>query len=222
MEIYRRHAAHFWHVGTFVLTLIQFQRTGRITDILCPSKKRLMTFPPMLLRADSMGMEPNVTVSELGNAGASQATGGAIVEDSDSTYFNVIIGETLRRFTPKVLHPDLMLPIFCSATRGDVAPVKKLSDSPPERKKKAKIASVLDSPSRAEELLKVTRAVITAVVLVFICLLFVLFRYMYRHKGTYHTNEAKGSEFAETADAALQGDPALQDLMDESKKEYFI
>ncbi|XP_058247643.1 glycophorin-C [Hemibagrus wyckioides] len=65
-------------------------------------------------------------------------------------------------------------------------------------------------------------AVIAAVVLVFICLLLVLFRYMYRHKGTYHTNEAKGSEFAETADAALQGDPALQDAMDESKKEYFI
>ncbi|XP_053482426.1 glycophorin-C isoform X2 [Ictalurus furcatus] len=65
-------------------------------------------------------------------------------------------------------------------------------------------------------------AVIAVVVLVFICLLFVLFRYMYQHKGTYHTNEAKGSEFAETADAALQGDPALQDAMDESKKEYFI
>ncbi|XP_027008192.1 glycophorin-C isoform X3 [Tachysurus fulvidraco] len=65
-------------------------------------------------------------------------------------------------------------------------------------------------------------AVIAAVVLVFICLLLVLFRYMYRHKGTYHTNEAKGSEFAETADAALQGDPALQDAVDESKKEYFI
>lgn len=45
---------------------------------------------------------------------------------------------------------------------------------------------------------------------------------MYQHKGTYHTNEAKGSEFAETADTALQGDPALQDAVDESKKEYFI
>ncbi|XP_064800687.1 glycophorin-C-like isoform X2 [Oncorhynchus masou masou] len=50
----------------------------------------------------------------------------------------------------------------------------------------------------------------------------VVIRYMYRHKGTYHTNEAKGTEFAETADAALRGDPALQDAMDESKKEYFI
>lgn len=65
-------------------------------------------------------------------------------------------------------------------------------------------------------------AVIAAVVLVLLCLLLVIFRYIYRHKGTYHTNEAKGSEFAETADAALQGDPALQEAMDENKKEYFI
>ena len=65
-------------------------------------------------------------------------------------------------------------------------------------------------------------AVIATVVLVILCLVVVLMRYMYRHKGTYHTNEAKGTEFAETADAALRGDPALQDAMDESKKEYFI
>lgn len=65
-------------------------------------------------------------------------------------------------------------------------------------------------------------AVIAAVVLVLVCLAVVVIRYMYRHKGTYHTNEAKGTEFAETADAALRGDPALQDAMDESKKEYFI
>ncbi|XP_063070319.1 glycophorin-C [Engraulis encrasicolus] len=64
--------------------------------------------------------------------------------------------------------------------------------------------------------------VIATVVLVIVCVLAVLLRYMYRHKGTYHTNEAKGTEFAETADAALRGDPALQEAMDESKKEYFI
>ncbi|XP_056146095.1 glycophorin-C [Lampris incognitus] len=65
-------------------------------------------------------------------------------------------------------------------------------------------------------------AVIAAVVLVLICLVVVLIHYMYRHKGTYHTNEAKGTEFAETADVALRSDPALQGAMDESKKEYFI
>ncbi|KAL0963895.1 hypothetical protein UPYG_G00315010 [Umbra pygmaea] len=65
-------------------------------------------------------------------------------------------------------------------------------------------------------------AVIAAVVLVLLCLAVVVIRYMYRHKGTYHTNEAKGTEFAETADVALRSDPALQDAMDEGKKEYFI
>uniref|UniRef100_A0A8C6QRB1 Glycophorin C n=1 Tax=Nannospalax galili TaxID=1026970 RepID=A0A8C6QRB1_NANGA len=65
-------------------------------------------------------------------------------------------------------------------------------------------------------------AVIAAVALVLVCLLFIMLRYLYRHKGTYHTNEAKGTEFAESADAALQSDPALQDAGDNSKKEYFI
>ncbi|XP_008589477.1 PREDICTED: glycophorin-C-like [Galeopterus variegatus] len=64
--------------------------------------------------------------------------------------------------------------------------------------------------------------VITAVAIVLIGLIFVVLCYMYRHKGTYHTNEAKGTEFAESADAALQGDPALQDAGDSGRKEYFI
>nr|XP_024099449.2 glycophorin-C isoform X2 [Pongo abelii] len=64
--------------------------------------------------------------------------------------------------------------------------------------------------------------VIAAVAIVLVCLLFVMLHYMYRHRGTYHTNEAKGTEFAESADAALQGDPALQDAGDSSRKEYFI
>lgn len=64
--------------------------------------------------------------------------------------------------------------------------------------------------------------VIAAVIFVLIFLLVVMLRYMYRHKGTYHTNEAKGTEFAESADAALKNDPTLQEAMDESRKEYFI
>ncbi|XP_062287336.1 glycophorin-C [Scomber scombrus] len=64
--------------------------------------------------------------------------------------------------------------------------------------------------------------VIATVVLVLIGLAVVVIRYMFRHKGSYHTNEAKGMESAETADTALRGDPALQDAMDVSKKEYYI
>lgn len=65
-------------------------------------------------------------------------------------------------------------------------------------------------------------AVITIVALVLLCLLLVVLRYLFRHKGTYHTNEAKGTEFAESADVALKSDPALQDAGDNSKREYFI
>ncbi|KAM9346969.1 glycophorin-C isoform 2-T3 [Symphorus nematophorus] len=65
-------------------------------------------------------------------------------------------------------------------------------------------------------------AVIITVILVLIGLVVVVVRYMFRHKGSYHTNEAKGTEFAETADTALRGDPALRDAVDDSKKEYFI
>ncbi|KAG7266262.1 hypothetical protein CRUP_017525, partial [Coryphaenoides rupestris] len=67
-------------------------------------------------------------------------------------------------------------------------------------------------------------AVMVAVALVLACLAAaVLIRYACRHKGSYRTNEAKGTEFAETADVALRGDPALRDATtDQGEKEYFI
>ncbi|EPQ06338.1 Glycophorin-C [Myotis brandtii] len=64
--------------------------------------------------------------------------------------------------------------------------------------------------------------VITAVAFFLVGLLLLILHYMYRHKGTYRTHEDKGTEFAESADAALQGDPSLQDAGDSSRKEYFI
>ncbi|XP_069717487.1 glycophorin-C [Phaenicophaeus curvirostris] len=79
----------------------------------------------------------------------------------------------------------------------------------------------IESPTAGTDV-AVIGGVIAAVAFVLICLLVVMIRYMYRHKGTYHTNEAKGTEFAESADAALKNDPALQEAVDESKKEYFI
>uniref|UniRef100_A0ABM5F7I3 Glycophorin-C isoform X1 n=1 Tax=Pogona vitticeps TaxID=103695 RepID=A0ABM5F7I3_9SAUR len=81
-------------------------------------------------------------------------------------------------------------------------------------------ANIENSPKAHE--VAVIGGVIAAVVLVLIFFLLVILRYVYRHKGTYHTNEAKGTEFAESADAALKNDPTLQDAMDESRKEYFI
>ncbi|KAL1287619.1 GYPC [Ovibos moschatus] len=68
----------------------------------------------------------------------------------------------------------------------------------------------------------VIAGVIAAMAFVLLGLLLLMLHYMYRHKGTYHTNEAKGTEFAESADVALQDDPSLQDNGGSSKKEYFI
>ncbi|MXQ79113.1 hypothetical protein E5288_WYG000527 [Bos mutus] len=68
----------------------------------------------------------------------------------------------------------------------------------------------------------VIAGVIAAMAFVLVGLLLLMLHYMYRHKGTYHTNEAKGTEFAESADVALQDDPSFQDNGGNSKKEYFI
>ncbi|CAI9623997.1 unnamed protein product [Staurois parvus] len=64
--------------------------------------------------------------------------------------------------------------------------------------------------------------VVIAVIAVLVILIVVVLRYTCRHQGTYFTNEAKGTEFAESADAALKNDPSLQESADESKKEYIL
>ncbi|XP_030623394.1 contactin-associated protein-like 2a [Chanos chanos] len=65
--------------------------------------------------------------------------------------------------------------------------------------------------------------IIAVVIFTILCTLVFLIRYMFRHKGTYHTNEAKERESAESADAAIIGtDPNFTETIDESKKEWFI
>ncbi|XP_039609246.1 contactin-associated protein-like 2a [Polypterus senegalus] len=65
--------------------------------------------------------------------------------------------------------------------------------------------------------------VIAVVIFTILCTLVFLIRYMFRHKGTYHTNEAKGAECADNADAAIMSnDPNFTETIDESKKEWFI
>ncbi|KAI6075273.1 Contactin-associated protein-like 2 [Aix galericulata] len=67
------------------------------------------------------------------------------------------------------------------------------------------------------------RGVIAVVIFTILCTLVFLIRYMFRHKGTYHTNEAKGAESAESADAAIMNnDPNFTETIDESKKEWLI
>ncbi|XP_034717475.1 contactin-associated protein-like 2a isoform X2 [Etheostoma cragini] len=65
--------------------------------------------------------------------------------------------------------------------------------------------------------------VIAVVIFTILCTLVFLIRYMFRHKGTYHTNEAKGSgeSGGESADTAIIGTDNPETI-DESKKEWFI
>ncbi|XP_063076612.1 cell adhesion molecule 3 [Engraulis encrasicolus] len=64
--------------------------------------------------------------------------------------------------------------------------------------------------------------VVAVIVFIILCLLIVLGRYLIRHKGTYLTHEAKGSDDAPDADTAIiNAEGGLSQSADE-KKEYFI
>lgn len=65
--------------------------------------------------------------------------------------------------------------------------------------------------------------IISMVIVTVLCLMVFVIRHMFQHKGSYHTNEAKGAESADCADAAIiVNDPAFTETIDESKKEWFI
>ncbi|KAG7259915.1 hypothetical protein CRUP_017482 [Coryphaenoides rupestris] len=77
--------------------------------------------------------------------------------------------------------------------------------------------------------------IIAVVIFTILCTLVFLIRYMFRHKGTYHTHEANkggsgGSSGAGGSEAGVGGDSAdtaiiatdNPETIDESKKEWFI
>ncbi|XP_072296731.1 contactin-associated protein-like 2 [Eucyclogobius newberryi] len=69
----------------------------------------------------------------------------------------------------------------------------------------------------------VVGGIVSVVIFVVLCFLVFLVRHLFRHKGSYHTNEAKGQEAADCADAAIiVSDPAFTETIEESKKEWFI
>uniref|UniRef100_A0A3Q2EH05 Neurexin/syndecan/glycophorin C domain-containing protein n=1 Tax=Cyprinodon variegatus TaxID=28743 RepID=A0A3Q2EH05_CYPVA len=68
-----------------------------------------------------------------------------------------------------------------------------------------------------------SNGVVALLVAAALCVMVLVVRHMFRHKGSYHTNEAKGAESANCADAAIiVNDPAFTETIDESKKEWFI
>uniref|UniRef100_A0A8C7S4C4 Contactin associated protein-like 5a n=1 Tax=Oncorhynchus mykiss TaxID=8022 RepID=A0A8C7S4C4_ONCMY len=68
--------------------------------------------------------------------------------------------------------------------------------------------------------------VVSAVIFITLCVVVVMTRFLYQHRQARRDASIKEKEHQTNleiaSDAALRGDPALQDAMDESKKEYFI
>uniref|UniRef100_A0A8C7X6B3 Contactin associated protein 2b n=1 Tax=Oryzias sinensis TaxID=183150 RepID=A0A8C7X6B3_9TELE len=94
-----------------------------------------------------------------------------------------------------------------SETAGSVFPFK-------EEKKRA------DGVNRNSAIIG---GIISVVIFSVLCILVFVVRHTFRHKGSYHTNEAKGAESADCADAAIiVNDPAFTETIDESKREWFI
>lgn len=65
--------------------------------------------------------------------------------------------------------------------------------------------------------------IIAVVIFTILCILVFLIRYMFQHKGTYHTNESKEAKSSESADTAIiTSEPNFTETIDENKKEWFI
>ncbi|XP_059498894.1 cell adhesion molecule 2-like [Stegostoma tigrinum] len=63
--------------------------------------------------------------------------------------------------------------------------------------------------------------IVAVIVFIVLCLLIIMIRYLIRHKGTYLTHEAKGSDGALDADTAIIN-AEVGHSSSEEKKEYFI
>ncbi|KAL1021814.1 hypothetical protein UPYG_G00018410 [Umbra pygmaea] len=57
--------------------------------------------------------------------------------------------------------------------------------------------------------------VIAAVLLALLCLALLVLRYIFRHKGTYITNEAECGDSVDMADGAFQTDKSLLETVEE-------
>ncbi|KAJ3594580.1 hypothetical protein NHX12_003887 [Muraenolepis orangiensis] len=113
----------------------------------------------------------------------------------------------------------------CGAQPHIIAPLDAASD--PWKMDTAGAVFPYNEDMISRERLDRNSALIGGVVAVVVCvalsILVFLVRHMFRHKGSYHTNEAKGAESADCADAAIiVNDPAFTETIEESKKEWFI
>ncbi|XP_073348301.1 contactin-associated protein-like 2b [Pagrus major] len=119
----------------------------------------------------------------------------------------------------------ILVPSNCGASPLTISPMASASD--PWHLEAAGAVFPFNEDKTSEDGVDRNSAIIggiiSMVIFTVLCIMVFVIRHMFRHKGSYHTNEAKGAESADCADAAIiVNDPAFTETIDESKKEWFI
>uniref|UniRef100_A0A3Q3JRT7 Contactin associated protein like 2b n=1 Tax=Monopterus albus TaxID=43700 RepID=A0A3Q3JRT7_MONAL len=119
----------------------------------------------------------------------------------------------------------ILVPSNCGASPLTISPMASASDPWHIEGAGAAFPFSEDKASgdRVDRNSAIIGGIISMVIFTVLCMMVLVIRHMFRHKGSYHTNEAKGAESADCADAAIiVNDPAFTETIDESKKEWFI
>ncbi|KAM3605215.1 uncharacterized protein V6R79_022304 [Siganus canaliculatus] len=127
--------------------------------------------------------------------------------------------------TAPVTTHGILVPSNCGASPLTISPVPSASDPWHLEPAGAVFPYNEDKDGEAgmDRYSVIVGGIISIVVFAVLCIMVFVIRHMFRHKGSYHTNEAKGAESADCADAAIiVNDPAFTETIDESKKEWFI
>ncbi|XP_024135915.1 contactin-associated protein-like 2b [Oryzias melastigma] len=119
----------------------------------------------------------------------------------------------------------ILVPSNCGASPLTISPMSSAFD-PWHSETAGSVFPFKEEKTRADGVDRnsaIIGGIISVVIFSVLCILVFVVRHTFRHKGSYHTNEAKGAESADCADAAIiVNDPAFTETIDESKREWFI
>ncbi|XP_074544491.1 contactin-associated protein-like 2 [Halichoeres trimaculatus] len=119
----------------------------------------------------------------------------------------------------------ILVPSNCGASPLTISPMASASD-PWHIEAAGAVFPFNEDKARSDEVDRnsaIIGGIISMVIFIVLGIMVFVIRHLFRHKGSYHTNEAKGAESADCADAAIiVNDPAFTESIDESKKEWFI
>ncbi|XP_060899803.1 contactin-associated protein-like 2 [Labrus mixtus] len=119
----------------------------------------------------------------------------------------------------------ILVPSNCGASPLTISPMASASD-PWHIEAAGAVFPFNEDKANSDEVDRnsaIVGGIISMVIFIVLGIMVFVIRHLFRHKGSYHTNEAKGAESADCADAAIiVNDPAFTETIDESKKEWFI